>query len=99
VSKRLEQTRTRAGVGWRRNRNLGVEQFVPHQDVEALYLLDQKHDRSACCCDLSATVVLKAASPPTEDLEFLRVKSVFGHGTTLLPTQHLRFESGRHPLG
>ena len=92
LPKRLVQARRRPwvaarrqGFGRMRNRDVGVELPVPHEDVQALDLLDQQHDRPARRCDLGSRVVLEPAAPSTQDLELLGVKSTIGHAARLSP--------------
>jgi hypothetical protein len=68
-----------------RDRDVGVELPVPHEDVQTLDLLDQHHDRPARRCDLCPRVVLEAAAPSTQDFELLGVKSTIGHAARLAP--------------
>ena len=65
---------------WRR----WVKLLVPRVDVQALDLLDQEQDCSARRCDLNARIMLEAARPLTEDVEFLRINPGVGHASTLL---------------
>jgi hypothetical protein len=89
LSKRLVQTRGRSRVGcddvWgrSRNRNVGVEPSVPHEDVEPFDLLDQEHDRPTRRCNLRARVVLESTAPPTQDLELLGVQSLIRHAASV----------------
>jgi hypothetical protein len=92
LSKRLVQSRRRLRVaGWRdvferaRDRNVRVELSAPHEDVQALDLLDQQRDRPARRCNLCARVVLESAAPSTQDIELLGVKSPIGHAARLPP--------------
>jgi hypothetical protein len=53
-------------------------------DVQALDLLDQEQDCSSRRCDLHARIMLEAARPLAEDVEFLGVNPGAGHASTLL---------------
>jgi hypothetical protein len=82
LSERFVEIRGRLGIVgsvWARNRDVGVELLVPHEDVQTLDLVDQKRDRPSCCCDLCAWVVLESAAPSAEDLQLVGVESLIGH--------------------
>ena len=91
-SKRLVQTRRRSRIaGWNdawekiRTRDVRVELPVPQENVQALDLVDQEQDRSACRCNLRAWVVLQSPTPSSQDVQLLRVESMVVHAARLSP--------------
>lgn len=91
--KRLMQTRLRRRIAgrcnacqWTRYRNVRIQLPVPNENVQTLDFLDQEHDRAPRGRNLCARVALETATPPTQDIELLGVKSRIGHSARLSPS-------------
>ena len=61
-----------------------VEPVVPHENVEALDLLDQKDNRPACGGYLETRVLLEARTPSPQLFELVRAEPSLLHRSTLL---------------
>src|SRR3954454_6811700 len=61
-----------------------IEPVIPHENVQALDLLDQKDDCPACSGDLETRVPLETRTPSPQLFELVRAEPSLLHRVTLL---------------